>query len=459
MLKPLVLKNNLEVLRLPLQRSDLFCIGFVAHTGVAFEGEEFPFGVSSLVERLFWCGTDKHPSSKKLNIAIESIGGKLTSFTSYESIQFYLTVPKHNQFKAVSLLSEIIQHSFFDERDLDRERKKLIQIIQQGEEERIETYHELTLSNIYKSHPLSNSIYGTVDSLMDTNAEDVFSYLARQFRPEHSHLVISGNFETKQISDLVEQEWGFWNPRYKEYVPAQSFEPTLLDETPSVEYTQRGIPETFLSVAFLLEEGYLPTEIKELKNAENEESFSKVDSRKILDKMLERWAQILLLNTIIGLGYSSKLWLKGVEEELFFSTIRSDVIRFKETGFFQISGRTDNTQFTFALECVFSVLESLKKTTISINELAKAKEQLLGYLKMNNEGILDFTMQNVEYLVGSEMIFEFEDLIEKINQVNAPQLRHAAADLFHTEKLYISTYGTAKETKIVDKLIKKYLAS
>ncbi|NJK70689.1 MAG: hypothetical protein HC932_00240 [Thermales bacterium] len=58
-------------------------------------------------------------------------------------------------------------------------------------------------------------------------------------------------------------------------------------------------------------------------------------------------------------------------------------------------------------------------------------------------------------MLSSGFEYNLDDLIEKINKVEASQLRSIAMDLFIPERMTITTYGTAKETRLVEKLIRK----
>ncbi len=456
MLKPLTLKNGLTVLRFPNQSAKTVCVGFLVKTGSSVEGDTFPSGISYLIERLFWCGTDKYPTAKSLITAIEGIGGRLHSLTTQELTQFYLMTPSYNQFKAISLLSSIIQHSFFEERDLEREKSYIIEEIKRNDEYDNE-YNQLSLANIYQEHSLGQPVKGTIDSLTGIELEDILEYLAHQYNPKNSYLVISGNFDNRQISELIEQEWTYWNPKNRPIIRPDPLDLVRLKEQlPKKEYLQRGTQETRLSLGFIFDQGIKPSELLE----KDEKDSPEIDLDKIHNKLIRDRASLLVLNGILGQGMSSRLWLKTVEEEAFFSKIESEIIAFENTGFLQISGVTDNSQFTFALESVFLVLESLRKTTVSINELAKAKEFVKGRLIIENSDLLSHTVFQSENFVFSQTgtAIELDALLEAIDKVESPNLRAIALDFFNQERLFITTYGTAKETKIVDKLVKKYLS-
>lgn len=467
MLKPITLKNGLTILRLPKPGSNTFLTGFVAATGSIMEEGYFPQGVSHLIERLFWCGTDKHSSTRSLNLTLESMGGSFTSQTSQEITQYYLTVPSYHQHKAVSMLAEVIQRSYFDGRDVEREKRLIVERIKAFEENFDMDNSRLALSNLYANSSLGLPVEGSIDTVMSISQEDVLEYLAHQYRPDKNFLILAGNFDSKGIMELVEQEWGFWNPRGKKFIEPMEFHVEEIGELPRITYRQRGFAKTQLVFGFLMNEGMqvstenikptTKTKAENIDETKIKAEESQIDPKKMLEKMLSGWSELLLLNTILGQGLSSRLWSKSVEEEMLFEHIQSEVVRFRATGYLQIGGLTDNSQFSFALESVLSTLEALRKTTVSINELAKAKEYLKGKLVLEHEDLLTATSWQVENLVGSDLTFEIQDLIQKIDKIEAPALRALASDLFVANKMVITTWGTAKETRLVDKLIRKYL--
>lgn len=454
MLKPTTLKNGLTVLRIPKTGLRSTLIGFLTTSGSSMEEGYFPQGISHLVERLFWCGTDKHPSVRGLNLALESMGGNFISLVTHELTAFYLTVPDYNQYKAVSMLSELIQRSYFDDRDVDREKKLIIEQLRENGENFDLDPMVLSLSNLYSGSSLGLQTKGSVDTIASINQENVLEYLAHQYRPDKCCLVIAGSFENKGIMELIDQEWSVWNPKSKKFIEPLDFQNEDVGQLPRITYRQRAISQTYMTVNFLLPEGMRP---KQLIEQEKSDKDLEIDYKKVLENYLKKHSTLLVLNTLLGQGLSSRLWTKTVEEELLFNQISSDIIKFKQTGLLQVSGRIENSQFSFGLESILTVLEAFKKTTVSINELSKAKEYLKGRLIMENEDLVAGSFWQVEQLVGTGLTFELDDLIARIEQVDAPQIRSLALDLFNPQNLSLSSVGPAKETRLVEKLIKKYL--
>jgi predicted Zn-dependent peptidase len=456
MLKPMVLKNGLTVIRNPKHSTGTFLCGFVTMTGSANESGNTPNGITHLVERLFRFGTDKHPSSKSLTTALESIGAQYYSQTTQEYTQFYIVVPTNHQYKAISILAEIIQHSYFDTRDIETEKRNIIEEIKAQETTQNSLASDLALSNLYKNHPLGRSITGSIETIMSITKADIDDFLYHQYHSNRSYLVLGGNFETKNVMELVDQEWGYWNPKNRKFLEQPNLTLESIENLPRIQYRQKGIPFTDIAISFLLDEGLkpqLPPQDVDQEGVElTEDQINELKESKITDL-----AQLMVLNTILGQGYSSKLWSKGVEEELNLNTVQSDLIFFKNSGYLQILARTDSSQFTFGLESIFTCIESLKQATVSSNELAKSKEYLKGKLIMLHEDLLHSTIWNIEFLLGSSLIFSVHDLIEKINKIEANVVRSRALDIFIPDRMAITTLGTIKETKLIEKIIQKFI--
>jgi predicted Zn-dependent peptidase len=430
-----------------------------------FEDSHYPQGISYLIERLFWRGTYKHPSSKHLNNTLESLGGQFTSFTTQEATHFYLEVPVYNQYKAISFLSEVIQRSYFDARDIENEKRLVIEQLKNLNQSMEYEINESSISNIYSSSSLGLPIYGFIDTINTIGQSEVMDYLAHQYCPSLCSIVFSGNFESKKTLELLEQEWSVWNPKTRKAIEVEAFNKGEAGEFPRVNYRQRGVAQTFISIDFLLDEGYKPKNEtiktikvdeadKEIKNILKTEKEEKLE----IDERLQNFANLMVLNAILGQGYSSRLYSKGIEEEMLFNSVESKLNYFTDTSYFQIVGCTDNLQFSFGLECILSALDSLRKTTVSINELAKAKNYLKGKLIRDHENLLLNTIWGVDNFNGSGMIYDIEKILEKIDKVESPIIRSTALDLFIPERMSITTLGTAKESKLVEKLIKKYLS-
>jgi predicted Zn-dependent peptidase len=457
MLKPAKLKNGITVLKIPKNSADTFVIGFVVKTGSSVEEGNYPKGISYLIERLFWKGTDKHPSLSSLNQTLEGMGGEFLSNTGKELTEYYMRVPAYHQYKAISLLSEIIQHSMFSEREIENEKNILISELKAFEDVEEPDKREMTLSHLFYDHGLGTPVNGTIENIMMIKQQHIADYLAHQYVPSNCHLVLSGNFDNKQCMELIEQEWSLWNPRSLEPRFNHSFVDLATEDLPDMQFRQRGLANNHISLSFILDGGFRSSvELTEKSEDDDANTSTEIDK----DQLLSEWSRLLLLNTILGKGLSSRLWSKCVEDEVLFETIGSNLELFSYTGFIHIGGVSyESTQFTFAFESILSVIDALKKTTVSINEFAKAREYLKGRLILENEDIISSTIWQVNLFIATGVDVELSELIEYIQKIDSNEIRSLSMDLFVPERMIVTTVGTAKHTIMLDKLVTKYLGS
>jgi predicted Zn-dependent peptidase len=172
---------------------------------------------------------------------------------------------------------------------------------------------------------------------------------------------------------------------------------------------------------------------------------------------LSEWAKLYLLSTIIGQGMSSRLWTKCVDEEMLLERAECNITRFSTKGYFLINASGENSQFSFGLESILQILESLKKTTVSINELSKAKELLKGKLILEQEDLLSATIWQVEQSMFG-LAVNLQDFLESIQQIQAAELRSLACELFVSRKLALLILGPNKESRLIERLTEKYLS-
>ena len=454
MLKPLALKNGLTVIRLP-RASNLFVIGFLVPTGYSIERFFYKPGIAHLVEKLFCSGTDKHLTKRSLYRAIEGIGGRFITQTSAEFTGFYITVPSENQFRAVTLLSEIIQHSVFDPKDIESEKKELISHLRTIELGTVFDGVTLSEENIYADYAYSQPKSGTVEGISQITDEIILDYLLRQYSPANTYLVVSGNFASKELADQISTEWGFWTPKTKPTLKIKNFNIDEIKETlPRVLFKQRGGVDTVVNCGFLLDEGIEPRILRET----SEEAKQMLDIQGLQDRLLASWAEVLVLNSILGQGTNSRLWLKGVEEEAIFDTVTTEVMMYSRSGFFHMSSVADSGHFGEALETMLSAVDTLRKINIPPNELEKAKEIAKGKMIIDHEDLLFNTQWLSENMIVSGLTFTLEDLIREINKTDSNTLRKRAGSLFVADNFFLTTMGTTKESSVIQKLIDKYLS-
>ncbi len=122
-----VLPGGLKVVVETVPHARSVCIGVWIGCGSRDEDER-THGVCHLIEHMLFKGTEAR-SAKDLADAIEGRGGQLNAFTSKEHTCLYAKVLDEDTELALDVLSDMILHPRFDDDDLSREKRVVLEEI------------------------------------------------------------------------------------------------------------------------------------------------------------------------------------------------------------------------------------------------------------------------------------------------------------------------------------------
>ena len=141
MFKRTKLDNGVRIVyeQIPYVRS--VSIGIWVGTGSRYESRGNN-GVSHFIEHLLFKGTENR-TAREIADSIDSIGGQLNAFTGKECTCFYTkTLDTHAEI-ALDVLTDMFFHSRFDKKDIDVERKVVIEEIGMYEDSPEELVHDI----------------------------------------------------------------------------------------------------------------------------------------------------------------------------------------------------------------------------------------------------------------------------------------------------------------------------
>src|SRR3989338_10476059 len=102
-------------------------VGLWVRAGGRYEPPERA-GISHFVEHLLFKGTRRR-SCEALKQRIEGVGGSLNGFTAEEFTCFMAKVPQPYARRAPDALADMLLHSRFDPRDVEKEREVILEEI------------------------------------------------------------------------------------------------------------------------------------------------------------------------------------------------------------------------------------------------------------------------------------------------------------------------------------------
>jgi len=174
MVKKTVLDNGIRVISENMPNAHSVTIGIWVASGSRNEEAEVN-GVAHFIEHLLFKGTDQR-SALQIAREIDSLGGILNAFTSREYVCYYAKVLYRFLPKAVSLLSDIFLNSVFDEGEIEKERKVILQEIGLLEDTPDDLIHDIFIRNFWAGHPLGMPIIGNEASVGALSRDFIVRY-------------------------------------------------------------------------------------------------------------------------------------------------------------------------------------------------------------------------------------------------------------------------------------------
>ena len=392
-----ILDNGLKVVTEKIDSVKSVSVGIWVKTGSRNETDR-QAGITHFLEHMLFKGTESR-SSYDIAMSMESVGGYLNAFTSSEYTCYYSRC-LNTQFElAMDVLSDMVLHPSFPEEEIEKEKKVVIEEMKMYRDSPDDYLFEEFSGHVFKGHPLGQSTLGFEETVSAFERQDLYDYMDERYQPENLLVSVAGNVDHEKVVDLV-------SDYFSEVQPKETVDhtPSMPDyEVDQVEFT-KPIEQTHLIIG------------RRGLNYDHPDKY-----------------RLLLANTVLGGGMSSRLHQNVREKYGYCYNITSFNQSYKDTGLYGIYVGTDKDYVDHVRELIEAELDKLKQNPIPEKELAEAKAQLKGKLMLSVESMSN----RMSRLAKSEIYFDrfvtLDELQEKIDAVEADQVQNFAQDFFDNE--------------------------
>lgn len=153
------LPNGLRIIHERTASQVAYC-GFAVDAGTRDELEHEQ-GMAHFVEHLIFKGTRKRKAWHILN-RMENVGGDLNAYTNKEETVIYSAFLTEHFNRATELLTDIVFHSTFPQREIEKETEVIIDEIESYKDNPSELIFDDFEDMIFRGHPLGRNILGTI---------------------------------------------------------------------------------------------------------------------------------------------------------------------------------------------------------------------------------------------------------------------------------------------------------
>lgn len=409
MYNKMMLDNGLRIVceKIPYVKS--VSIGIWVGTGSRNEVIENN-GISHFIEHMLFKGTDKR-NAKEIAESIDNIGGQINAFTGKECTCYYTkTLDTHIDI-ALDVLSDMFFNSNFNQKDIDTERKVILEEIGMYEDSPEELVHDILSETVWDGNPLGYSILGTHECLKGINKEIIKDYIYKNYTPDNCVIAVAGNFDDDKLYELINKYFSSWK----------------FNESRVVKYG---------NVEFIT-----GSKIKE-KDTEQVHICMGFNG---IEHGNDNLYALLAINNILGGGMSSRLFQKIREEKGLVYSVYSYPSSYKNAGLFTIYAGMNPEYLKKVISLINKEVKELVKKGISKAELEKSKEQMKGSYILG----LESTSSRMNSIGKSELmlgtIYTPEEILKKIDDISEDNLNEIIKDVFKLETMSFSAVGNIKK--------------
>lgn len=359
-------------------------------------------GISHYIEHMIFKGT-KTRTSSQIAESLEAVGGHLNAFTGRELTCYYAHILDEHLPIAVEVIADILNNSIFDMNEMEKEKFVIIEELNTLEETPEEMIHDLFVDDLFPDHSLGLAVIGKRENILNFKRPDILEYVSKNYTSNRLVIAAAGNVEHSELVDLVEKNFReVKSDNQRKYI------------SPRAPRQGKNIIENGAIQAHLC----LGTH-----------SYSYRDQKKFA---------LLILNTLLGSGMSSRLFQNIREKYGLAYSIYSFIEFLFDTGLFGVYIGTDKDKIEAAIELINKELYDLKESFISGELLFRTKSQLKGNLMLG----LESTSSRMNRLAKMEIYlndyFSLDNTIEEIERVTQEDIQNVASELFDPSRIFIT---------------------
>lgn len=183
--------------------SNLGHLGVIINAGSRDElGEEH--GIAHFIEHSIFKGTSKRKAFHVLS-RLEDVGGELNAYTTKEETALFATFLHEYYERATELLSDILFHSVYPEKELNREKEVVMEEINSYKDSPSELIFDEFEELVYDGHPIARNILGTPEKLKAFTRHNIFDFIAKNYNTDQLVISSVGNIAFEKLVHLCEK--------------------------------------------------------------------------------------------------------------------------------------------------------------------------------------------------------------------------------------------------------------
>ena len=348
-------------------------------------------GVAHLLEHMAFKGTQRR-NARDISVEIESVGGHLNAYTSRENTAYYARVLAEDVPLALDLVSDILQHSVFDEGELARERTVVLQEIGQAEDTPDDIIFDHFQARAYPDQALGRPVLGTAEIVGSLSREAIRGYMREHYSGERLILCAAGKVDHDRIVELA----------------AKAF----------IDLPRAGSAPTDKA-------RYIGGDFREARDLEQVHLVLGFPGVGYADP---DYYAATVYSTLLGGGMSSRLFQEIREKRGLVYSIHSFASSYVDGGLFGIYAGTGEAEVAELVPLVCGEIVKVAED-VELEEVRRARTQLKAGILMAREGPSARCEQLAQQLLVYGRPLPMDEIIARVDAVDVEQVAAVARRL------------------------------
>ncbi len=370
-------------------------------------------GLSNLTSYLLDEGAG-NLNALQLSDEFEKLGIIFGIGSSQDEMHLSLLTLKEHLDRAVELASMIILKPWLKESEFKREKQKVLGKILQLSARPSYLADAMFIKSCFRNTPYEHPEVGFNSSVDNLALDDVHQFYNKRFSPEEMSIISVGDVDADELSEVITKYFGKWDTNSEMENLSFNFNP---DERKLYIINKDDAAQTEIRV------GHITSERKDPAH---------------LAKMV--------VNSILGGSFSSRLNSKLREEKGYTYGIRSSFFFTQKSGLLEISTSVDTENSFNAVNEILNEFSGIRGN-IKDEEISFTKSYLTKRFPSLFETYSQIT-RSINNLVEHDLPLNYyHTYIDRLNGLSKEEILDASVKYFNPEQLSIVLIGNGKEIK------------
>ena len=413
--KRIVLKNGMVLLLSEKHEIPMVTVSMAIKAGSVVEPGDKP-GLASLTASLLTQGTAKR-TANQISREIDFIGGSLSVSGGDDYASASLRVLRKDLKTGFDLLSDVLMHPVFDQKEIDRKVKETLAAIRQQKEEPAVIAGEAFTKAVFGDHPYGTTSDDVAAFLPKLVRQDMLDFYSRRYGPNDVIIAVVGDVTEREIVSLLSEQFKGW--KNAERAEIGRGKPPVINSV-VVKKLDKNITQANIAM------GHVGI------SRENPDYYA-----------------VMIMNYILGGGgFSSRLMDNIRDNRGLAYDVHSSFSAQKDPGPFRAWMQTKSESANESIDEIFKELRRIRTEPVLEKELADAKAYLTGSfpLRMDTYGKIAGMLTSIEiYNLGLDYPRKYPGLI---NAVTREDILRVAKKYLDPDRMVIVVLGNQEKIKL-----------